>query len=62
MKKSLLSLLLLTAVVAGARAQDLISKVPSSSSLVIKYSGREFLQECFAPKVGQLLICKGAFV
>jgi hypothetical protein len=58
MKKSLLSLLLLTAVVAGARAQDLISKVPSSSSLVIKYSGENFSKNVSLQKLDSYTFVK----
>lgn len=58
MKKSLLAIVLLCAVIAGANAQDLISKIPASSSLVLRYSGDNFSKNVSVQKLDSYTFVK----
>jgi hypothetical protein len=58
MKKSLLAIVMLCAVIAGANAQDLISRIPASSSLVLRYSGDNFSKNVSVQKLDSYTFVK----
>lgn len=58
MKKSLLAIVLLCAFITSANAQDLISKIPASSSLVLRYSGENFSKNVSVQKLDSYTFVK----